>query len=218
MSRMLNTALSRLGPGPLLTYYDPDSRIELSGVTFNNWVAKTANLLDDCAAGQQVCLGLTETDPGHWVTLVWAAATWFSGRELVVGVPDGAEFAVVNGDDARGGETTVACSMHPLGRGLSAPRDGAIDYADVLAQPDAALAPQPEPDDPAWESRTHADLAVPGRHDRLAFVDPGFDWPTVAALLLAPILGGGSSVVICGLNEHEIDRALTAEKATRWRA
>ena len=52
---------------PLLTYLDGDARVELSGSTTANWVAKTANLLTDGYGGaDRVGLLL----PLHWQTRV----------------------------------------------------------------------------------------------------------------------------------------------------
>lgn len=215
---MLNTAIAGLGSDPLITYYDADSRIELSGTTFCNWVAKTANLLDDLGAqpGDTIALGVAETHPAHWVSLIWTAAAWIAGGSIVLEVSSDADFAVVGADDRRRAQTTVACSLHPLGRGFEQPPPEAIDYAEVLAQPDFY---QPQPIDPsasAWAELTHRGLEVPGRADRLGFVDPKFSWPFVSAALLSPIYGGGSSVLVCGLSEAEVSRALSAERAQQF--
>ena len=62
---------------PFLTYYDDATgeRVELSGVTTANWVAKTSNfLVDDLEAepGTRIRLGL----PSHWLRFVWVLSCW----------------------------------------------------------------------------------------------------------------------------------------------
>lgn len=213
MTRMFHDAVSRLGAAPLITYYDADSRIELSGITFANWVVKTANLFEDLGGDvdEPISLGLAETDPGHWVSLVWAAAAWYAGGSVVPGVGEDAAFGVVGPADERRGEVTVACSLHPLGRGFDAAPDGASDYADVLAQPDVGFPGSPDGDTPAWPGVTHADLmATEPRSDRRLFVSP--TWAHLREMLVAPVLGGGSSVIVTGLDEGEIERIRTSER------
>lgn len=218
MTRMFHDAVSRLGAAPLITYYDADSRIELSGTTFANWVMKTANLFDDLGGDpdEPLSLGLAETAPGHWVSLVWTAAAWFAGAPVQPGVPDPAAFAVVGPDDARRGRVTVACSLHPLGRGFAQPPADTTDYAEVLAQPDQAFAGTADGDAAVWPGVTRADLdAVAPRSDRRLFRDPGTGWGFVAEALVAPVLGGGSSVIVAGLDDGEVERIAAAEKVSR---
>src|SRR5689334_21049872 len=76
-------AVRRDGASPFLTYYDDvtGERIELSALTTANWVAKTANLLVDeydLEPGETVAIGL----PPHWLSVVWALATWSAGASL----------------------------------------------------------------------------------------------------------------------------------------
>lgn len=216
MAGMFLDAVSRLGGAPLITYYDPDSRIELSGTTFSNWVMKTANLFEDLGGDvdEPLSLGLAETNPGHWVTLVWAAAAWFAGAGVHPGVDESAGFAVVGPDDARRGDVTVACSLHPLGRGFTSLPEGTSDYADVLAQPDAGFPGAPDESAAAWGQVTHAELhAVEPRTSRRLFVDPPAGWDFVADALVAPILGGGSSVIIVGMDEDAVERIRVSERA-----
>lgn len=215
---MFADALDRGHAAPLLTHYSPDARIELSGITFQNWVAKTANLFEDLGGDvdEPVALGLLETDPGHWVTAVWCAAIWFAGGSVVAGVPDGASFAVVGPSDDRRGEATVACSLHPLGLGFPTAPEGCTDYAEVLAQPDLAVAGHPADDALAFEAVTHAELAaVAGRSDRMLVSDPEACWAYLRDALVAPILGGGSTVLTVGLDEAAIERVAAAERVSR---
>lgn len=212
---MFHDAVSRLGGAPFITYYDADSRIELSGTTFANWVAKTANLFDDLGGDvdEPLSLGLAQTHPGHWVTLIWAAAAWFAGGGVVPDVGPGAGFAVVGPADDRRGATTVACSLHPLGRGFDELPAGTVDFADVLAQPDAAFGQPADAEAPAWGGVTHRELqSVGGRKDRRLFVDPEPGWGLVADALVSPLVGGGSSVVVVGLDEDAVARVRTSER------
>lgn len=204
---MFADAIAKLGPGPFITYYGPEGRTELSGITFANWVAKTANLFEDLRgeADEPLALGLAETHPGHWVTLVWTAAAWLAGTDVVAGVPAGAAFAVVGPEDERRGGETVACSLHPFGRGFDAPPAKANDYFDVFAQPDAAF---PGEQDPSLFD------GVEPRSNRKLFVDPVWSPEFVRDVLLAPLLSGGSSVIAVGNDEDAVARIATSEKTS----
>ena len=66
-SDLFDTALRRDAAAPLVTFYDDATgeRVELSGATLGNWVAKTANLLQeefDVGPGSTVAVAL----PVHW--------------------------------------------------------------------------------------------------------------------------------------------------------
>ncbi len=65
---------------PLMTFYDDATgeRVELSGATLANWVAKTANLLVDGAGlgpGQVAAVRL----PPHWQTAAILLGCWSAG-------------------------------------------------------------------------------------------------------------------------------------------
>lgn len=150
--------------GPLLTYYDDASgeRIELSATTFDNWVAKTAGLLQDglgLEPGGSVRLLL----PPHWQTLVFAAAAWAVGGVVSTGdtpteSDNGIAIAVTGPDRlddalAQHVDDVVALSLLPLGGRFRDPLPaGAIDYAvEVPSYPDqVAVMDPPEPSDPAF--------------------------------------------------------------------
>lgn len=117
---------------PLITFYDDGSgeRVELSVVTFANWVAKTANLLVDglgAQQGQRVALDL----PVHWQGAVWHAACWTAGLVTVpvtAGPAENADIAVVAteaGDAAAERRLPQAGEVVGLGLGpLGLPRPG----------------------------------------------------------------------------------------------
>lgn len=206
------------GAGPLLTHYDEAaaSRIELSAVTFANWVSKTANLIDDLGIepGSSIELGLAETDPGHWVTLVWIAAAWQRGCGVVAGVTGEADLAVVGPQDERRGIDTVACSLHPLGRGFPQPPAGCLDYAEVFSQPDLFGRAPADPSSPAFGAVTHAEVAAVSRSDaRLLFSRPGPGWESVRNLLVAPVMGTGSRVIVVGGDDAALARIAEQERA-----
>jgi uncharacterized protein (TIGR03089 family) len=132
---------------PLVTFYDDATgeRIELSGATFGNWVAKTANLLVDglgAEPGDQVALAL----PPHWQTAVWLFACWSAGL-VVAPLPHPlpqdvheadmheADIVVVTEPDlsralaAGGAAEIVGLSLHALGGPLRDCPPGVTDYA-----------------------------------------------------------------------------------------
>jgi uncharacterized protein (TIGR03089 family) len=88
------TALAERQPGrygdkPFLTWYDDarDQRVELSYKTFDNWVAKVANLLvEELGAGPGDRVAAVLVD--HWQTAVVLAACWRAGAGVVAVDPD----------------------------------------------------------------------------------------------------------------------------------
>src|ERR1700712_3342661 len=69
---------------PLVTFYDDATgeRVELSGATLANWVAKTANLLQeefDVGPGSTVALAL----PVHWQIAAVLLAVWSCGATVL---------------------------------------------------------------------------------------------------------------------------------------
>jgi uncharacterized protein (TIGR03089 family) len=80
---LLTLALDRSPAAPLITWYDDDTgeRVELSATTLDNWVAKTANLLQDefdVGPGSTVAVVL----PVHWQTAVVLLAAWSCGAAV----------------------------------------------------------------------------------------------------------------------------------------
>lgn len=186
---------------PLLTHYgSATERTELSARTFANWVDKTANLIveDDLGPGDRVRLDLLAERPGHWMTLVWVAAAWRAG----VAVTDGDAELVVTGPGADGGAGSYACSLHPLGLALRGLGGGVRDFSsEALAQPDAWLGTGGTADDPAWavagRTLTAAELLGTDASDRRQLVvGEGDAFEVVTRALIAPVLGGGSVVVV----------------------
>jgi uncharacterized protein (TIGR03089 family) len=132
---LLRSALATDPARPLVTFYDDATgeRVELSVATFANWVAKTANLLQNelsAEPGDRVALLL----PAHWQTAVWLLACSSVGVVADVGGDPAAADHVVAGPGefeaglACSGER-IALSLAPLGRRFPVPPDGYADYA-----------------------------------------------------------------------------------------
>lgn len=217
---LLGAALAADPGRPLVTYYDDATgeRVELSVATFANWVAKTANLLqDDLAAepGDRLALLL----PAHWQTAVWLLACSATGVVAdVQGDPAAASIAVAGPDrleDARscGGER-VALSLRPLGARFAEPPEGFLDYAAEVPGQGDRFSPYspPEPESPflglpgesaEWSAaetvdRARADAGATGLTpgSRVLSMRPYDGWAGLGGGLFAP-LAAGASVVLC---------------------
>jgi uncharacterized protein (TIGR03089 family) len=123
---------------PIVTFYNDASgeRVEFSAKTFDNWVAKTANLLVDglgAMPGGRVALAL----PPHWQTAVWLYACWSAGLIAVPvdggAIPEDADVVAVAPDRLDAALATpaevVGLSLHPLGAPLADCPPGVTDYA-----------------------------------------------------------------------------------------
>ena len=178
---------------PLVTYYDDATgeRVELSAATFDNWVAKTANLLVDGLAaepGGRAVLAL----PPHWQSAVWLMACWAAGVEAEpVGVSPAGGGAAVEPDaraepyilvaaeevldrmaDDPNAEEVVGLSLHSLGGALAHCPPGVTDYA--------------------VEVRAHGDRFTPGPEVTpalTALTVPGEDGVTKTTLTGAELVG-----------------------------
>ena len=209
----LRRRIARQGAQPLLTYDDgrDGSRIELSALTFANWVDKTANLIVDLGHedGEPIDIALAATHPALWVTLAWVAAAWQRGCPVNPGV-SGADLLVVGPGDRSRAAVTVACSLHPLGLGFPVAPEGAVDYREAMAQPDAHdLSPLGESTVWAGEPAPH----TTPRDSRVLLLDPPAGWSTVAGSLVAPVLGSGSTVVAVGVTADRAAEIAAAERA-----
>lgn len=164
---LLAAALRRAPAAPLLTWYDDatDERVELSATTFANWVAKSANLLQDefdVGPGSTVGVAL----PVHWQTATVLLGVWSCGAAVVetAAEDDGRladadlvlvsqdriaalEDAGLGGDD---GVPLLGLSLHPLGLGMRDYVGSARDFAvEVRAEGDVFVPYEaPEPDGP----------------------------------------------------------------------
>ena len=203
---------------PLLTLLDGPARVELSGGTALNWVAKTANLLE--AAGSPPRVGLLL--PLHWqaVTLLLGATT--AGATAVVAREPGeladCDVAFVAADhvaaavEACQGDV-YAVSTAPLGGRVRDLPPMVLDagtelpaYGDALTRPPAT----------AWSVELAGTAVGPppelglGPEDRVLTCLPPAS-PVGLAGLLAPLAAGAALVLVPGAVAPE---ALAAERIT----
>jgi uncharacterized protein (TIGR03089 family) len=156
----------RYGDKPFLTWYDErqlGQRVELSFKTFDNWVAKTANLLvEELGAGPGDRVAAVLAD--HWQTVVVLAACWRAGA------------GVVAVDPAAGASVLAAA----LGAGGVA---AAFVREDRVAEAAGVLAAAPAK--PALVAIT-ADLAGRSEHDLAAALNFTRVVPSMGDLFAAP--------------------------------
>jgi uncharacterized protein (TIGR03089 family) len=236
-AELLRTA-ARPDPGrPFVTFYDDSTgeRVELSFTTFDNWVAKTANMIvEDLGArpGERVSLLL----PSHWQTAVWYVACWTAGVVAAPGAtPSGADHVVT---DPAGLDLAAGCPgekvlvpMRPFGAPAAVVPPGVFDYAAEVPAYGDQFAPFAVITDamPALERdgsvRTGAEVVASAREaakrwglgpeDRvLTEADLGTGEGLLAGLL-AP-LAAGASVVLCrNLVDSHRERRMATERVTR---
>lgn len=224
--------LERADPArPLITFYDDATgeRLELSGKTFGNWVAKTANLLVDglgAAPGDRVALAL----PGHWQSVVWLFACWSAGLTAVpVGdgaIPAGVDIVAAGPDRLTAAAPTsaevVGLSLHALGAPLEKCPPGVTDYAVEVRGYGDRFAARPDPEGPAVEyagevlSGAELMAGVPEAAEgarvltTVAFVTP----EELRDGLLTPLAAGGSVIICQNVDESVLDRRISLEHVT----
>lgn len=237
---LLRSALAADPARPLVTFYDDATgeRVELSVATFANWVAKTANLLQDglsAQPGDRVALLL----PAHWQTAVWLLACSSVGVVAdVAGTPAAADI-VVSGPDtldaarACSGER-VALALRPLGGRFPQPPEGFVDYSvEVPSQGDRFVPYAPvDPEGSALivagrefsgaevveRARAEATaLGLSGPGARVLSGLPYDTWEGLDAGLYAPLATGGS-VVLCRnldrVGEEALAKRVESERVT----
>jgi len=223
-SDLLDGAVRRNAAAPLVTSYDDATgeRVELSAATLANWVAKTANLLQqefDVEAGRTVAVAL----PVHWQTAAVLLAVWSCGATVLdsPAEDDGAladadvvlvaQDRLVAVEEVATGEL-LGLSLHPLGLGMSDYTGSARDFALEVRAAGDRFAPWTPPDPAAPGLRAGGlELTLGGLTAaaqelaaRLGLADGDrvlVDEATAAeagpvAWLLAP-LAAGASVVLC---------------------
>jgi uncharacterized protein (TIGR03089 family) len=236
-SGLWRDALAQGPSRPFLTYYDDRTgeRVELSYATFDNWVAKTANLIQDelaLAPGDEVAILL----PTHWQTPIWLLACWSAGVVASVGEDPAAvarAAAVVAGPDAL--EEAMACSgerialaLRPLGAPFARVPSGFADYAAIVpGQGDQFTAYQPVAGDMAaltadGQTWTHAELvadaaAAAGRWGLSAssrvLAGCGFaSRPEIRAALTAELAVGASLVLCRNVDPSRLPGRMASEK------
>ena len=112
---------------PLLTLLDGPARVELSGATTANWVAKSANLLVD-GLGSPRRVGLVL--PLHWQAVVLLLAGVATGAQVDVGALQ-ADAVLTTPDrvDEADADDVLALSGHPLGAPCTGLPPSVADYA-----------------------------------------------------------------------------------------
>ena len=232
----------RRDPGrPLLTWYDDGTgeRVELSVVTYANWVAKAASLLveeHDLERGDVLLVDL----PSHWLGPVFLGAAWTAGLAVAFPTSQVAPDVVVCGPAAlatwapRADDLPVlACSLLPMGVRFAEPLPpGVHDVGiEVWGQPDAftphdppegsdvALVDGPVTQDALFGSPTIGSSVAAGSPnsstggDRLLLTANPASPPGVAAVS-RPLVSGGSLVLVAGADPARLDAIAEAELVT----
>lgn len=192
---------------PLLTFYDDSTaeRVELSGATTANWVAKVANLLVDgldCRPGDRVAV----LAPLHWQAAVVLLGAWTAGLGVSTDLTD-ADVVFAAGTALpvaleAAPPQVVGLSLRPLGGRLIDVPAGVLDFAVEVPVFGDVASPAPL-SGPAYDDVSAAALADRAR--RAAGHSPGERVLTTLAFagldglvhgLLAPLAARGS-VVLC---------------------
>ncbi|MFC7221036.1 TIGR03089 family protein [Streptomyces polyrhachis] len=236
---LLRDALAADPARPLVTYYDEATgeRVELSVATFANWVAKTANLIQDELAaepGERLALLL----PAHWQSAVWLLAAFSTGLVVEVGGDAAKADLVVAGPDTLEAARActgprVALALRPLGGRFPTPPEGFADYAvEVPGQGDRFTPYAPvDPLAPALvtggeelsgaevvrRARATAGELGLGSGARVLSGRDFESWEGLAGGLLAPLATGGSTVLcrhLDRLDEGGLVKRRTDERVT----
>jgi uncharacterized protein (TIGR03089 family) len=228
---LLRRTLAAEPARPLVTFYDDATgeRVELSVKTFDNWVAKTANLLVDglgAEPGGRVALAL----PVHWQTAVWLFACWSAGLiALPVDegeIPEDADIVAAAPARLAAALTTraevVGLSLHALGAPLDECPPGVTDYAvEVRAYGDrfgAAVDPDALAVELGGEAMTGAQLVAAA-----AGTPPGTRVLTTVSYatreglisgLVGPLTSDGSVIICQNPEQSGLDRRISLERAT----
>ena len=207
---------------PLLTLQDAAGRVELSGATAANWVAKSANLLVDGYGGpSRVGLLL----PLHWQTVVLLLAGVAGGAAVVVtddpAALEGCELAFVEAAHApaalaAGVDDVLVLSCTPFGTRLGQVPAGAVDYAaEVPTYADHWGGPLPS----RLDVQTGAGVLPPqpeldlARADRVLVAVPPAD-PAGLAGLLSVLRAGAALVLVPDPGAVDLARVVAQEGVT----
>ncbi|MGY1726615.1 TIGR03089 family protein [Geodermatophilus sp. SYSU D01062] len=239
---LLAAALRRDAAAPLVTAYDDATgeRVELSAATLANWVAKTANLLQDefdVGPGSTVAVAL----PVHWQTAAVLLAVWSCGAAVLDtaveddGSLDAADVVLAAQDRLAALEEQdlpdlLGLSLHPLGLGMAGYAGPARDFAlEVRAHGDVFTPyTPPEPSRPGLlaggltltlgglvdAARELADRLGLVAGDRVLVDDATAAEAGPVAWLLAPLAAGASLVLVRHPDEGTLPRRAAEERVT----
>ena len=222
---LLAAARDRDPARPLVTHYDDSTgeRVELSATTLDNWVAKTANLLQDefdVGPGSTVAVSL----PVHWQTAAVLLGVWSCGAAVLdtaaeddegldgVDVVLAAQDRLAALEEGDGDAELLGLSLHPLGAGMAGYVGPARDFALEVRTAGDRFVPYSPPDAAAPGLRVggleltlgglvEAAVALAGRlgigpEDRVLVDAQVAAEAGPVAWLLAP-LAAGASIVLC---------------------
>ncbi|WP_433799712.1 TIGR03089 family protein [Actinomycetospora sp. CA-084318] len=214
---------------PLITFYDDATgeRLEFSGETLANWVAKTANLLrDECDVepGTRVSVAL----PAHWQKAVALLGAWWCGAQVVPADADDVAVALVDAEHLGAtADLVVGFSLDAFGRPLADLPGDAVDYASEVRMHGDHFTPDPVAGSAPALGDATVDAVVDLSRRRAAAL--GYDadtrllstadWPVAAEGglvdgLLAVLAAGGSLVQVRHADLSALDRRAGAEKVS----
>jgi uncharacterized protein (TIGR03089 family) len=215
---------------PLITFYDDATgeRVELSGATLANWVAKTANLLIDgagLAPGDRAAVAL----PPHWQTAAVLLGCWTAGITVVpVEEPADVAFVAEAATGMTGASERYLLGLLPMGAPSREVPAGYLDYVtevrvhgDSFSRYQTVLPLTAATAGGTGDSVTHRDLCERAREraaaalaagdriliDAAASPDP-LDW------LLVPAAAHASIVLCRHLDPAKIARRRVDERVT----
>lgn len=213
---------------PLLTWYDDATgeRVELSGATLANWVAKTANLLVDDAAVEAGDRATVDAPP-HWQTAAVLLGCWCAGLAVVSADVDAdVVFAAADRIARHAGELApvYGLALAPLAAPMREVPAGVTDFVSEVRGHGDHFAPlRPiDPADSATDTMTHRELCTAaGQRAEALGIHPGArvlisagSYPDPLDWLLAPLVVG-ASVVLCGhLAVDSLPSRIEAERVT----
>jgi uncharacterized protein (TIGR03089 family) len=229
---LLAEALAADPSGPLITFYDDATgeRIELSATTLDNWVAKTANLLQDGGVepGSRAAVLL----PPHWQSAAILLGCWSAGLSVVVAGMHGADVVFAGPGqldaalEARADEV-YGLSLAPMAPPLRDLPPGVSDYATEVRGHGDRFAPVTPVDPHATAvfgeegSLSYADLAEAATARAAELEITGADRVLVDAAsthtpewLLVPLAVGASLVLCRNLDPAKVAERVAAERVT----
>lgn len=234
-----HSQVSEQGPKPFLTYYDEGTgeRVELSYRTFDNWLAKTGNLIQDevyAQSGDRIALHARP----HWLSAVWAVAPLLTGAVVAPWAGPAGAHAVVAGPESlaevreaagRSAAELWALSLLPLGLPFPQVPEGYRDFAaEVRGHGDRFVPLDPPRGDsaavagPDGAELSHRELVEAARAvgrrsaDRLLVTADRDQYTTdeLVQWLYAPASAGASIVLVRGADRVRREKIADTERTT----